>query len=169
MKIFTFIAFIFVFSAYVLAQSVEAEKIDEFGRVPCDEFMARADSIWVTQQARPGSKIYVIYYEGSGYKTKVWDKKLKRYNDVIVGPFRGNALNYAKGIGIYLGNTHKKFDVNDLILVDGGYDYDLELELWIVPLGAEPPKATPNLEKKDITFRKGKSPGPFDCTHAYDY
>jgi hypothetical protein len=36
-------------------------------------------------------------------------------------------------------------------------------------LGAEPPKATPNLEKKDITFRKGKSPGPFDCTHAYDY
>jgi hypothetical protein len=108
MKIVSLTLLLLIFSGSSFAQETEAVKIDEFGLLPCSHFMSRANNIWIMQQAKPGSKIYIIYYEGqNGYTKKVWDKKLKKYKNVEVGPLRGNALNYARGIGILLRNTHK--------------------------------------------------------------
>jgi hypothetical protein len=72
-------------------------------------------------------------------------------------------------VGLLLEHTHK-FDVRNIVLVDGGYDLSVGLEFWIVPAGAETPKPRPTgIEEKDVNFRKGKVSYPFDCRHAYDY
>ncbi len=52
-------------------------------------------------------------------------------------------------------------------LIDGGYDLGYRVEFWVLPIGAEPPKPSPTLERKDVEFRKGKPPKVVDCQGIY--
>ena len=56
---------------------------------------------------------------------------------------------------LYLKNAHK-FDIQKVVMVNGGYDYGFRMEFWMVPSGAESPQPTPALMKKDIIFTKGE-------------
>jgi hypothetical protein len=157
-----------VVPAGVFGQSeATARKIDEFGRVLCGDFMVRAYSIRLAKQENPGSKIYIIYYEEQYRIVRVWNRKLKKNEEKRIGPVKGQALNYAKGVALFLGNSYK-FDTGDIVLIDGGFMESMGVEIWIVPTGAEPPKPTPTVDAKDVVFRKGKLRPPRDCTHIYD-
>jgi hypothetical protein len=166
MKLFFLALILSIFSAGVFAQA-KAEKVDEFSWVPCGDFMSRAGNILLNQQEVPGSKIYVIYYEGRSKTVSVWNKKLKKHEEKGIGPIKGEALNYAKGLGLFLGNAYK-FDTSHIVLIDGRYMEEMEIEVWMAPPGAAPPKPSPTVDEKDVVFRKGKLGPPRDCTHTYD-
>lgn len=160
------LAFVLSFTSLTFAQAKEAQKIDEFGFLPCGSFMARVDSQFVAYKNTPNSKLYIIYYQGKGYRINVWNKKLKDYEAKWRNPRRGEALNRAREIVIYL--KTRGLDEKDIVLIDGGYREEFSQEIWIVPNGAKAPTPTPTLEEKDITFEKGKPRPSRDCSKAYD-
>lgn len=45
-------------------------------------------------------------------------------------------------------------DAGRIILVDGGFREEAAYELWTVPRGAEPPKPTPTVDRRQIVFPK---------------
>jgi hypothetical protein len=165
----TCLALIYVLSSVLstYAQAKEAFEIDEFGFLSCGAFMARVDNHFVAYTNTANSKLYIIYYEGKGYRTNVWNKKLGDYETKWRNPRRGEALKRAKEIVIYLKNA-QNLDEKNIILIDGGYREEFSQEIWLVPNGAKAPTPTPILEEKDITFEKGKPRHSRDCSKAYD-
>lgn len=136
--------------------SQQAEKIDEFNNIFCDDAKSRLDLVAITFQNNPASRIYMIYYTGKLYRKYVFNKKLEPYKEVFLYPRQDEAkmiilrwVNYltrARGIA-----------KEAIVLIDGGFREEHTLENWIVPNSAKPPKPTPTLTKKDIKFRKGRA------------
>jgi len=171
-QLFSFLLLLsFVFS--VSAQNKEARKIDEFAIIPCGDFMARMDSIFAELQNSPDSKIYVVYYGGRYRKENVWNKKIKNFNKLkLKYSHREDGLNWAKSIPIYLTTqtyyptTTRNLLKDKIILINGGFQENTEVEIWIVPKDAESPIPTPTIAEKDIKFRKdlpSRTPNFTDC------
>jgi hypothetical protein len=166
-----FISMLFVFS--ISAQTKEARKIDEFSRLPCGDFMARMDGVFTTLKESPDSKIYVVYYGGLFRKiTAGWDKKRKFYKIVYDKSHREDGLNWAKSIPLFLTTyaayptTPQNLLKDKIILIDGGFRENLEVEIWLVPKDAALPKPTPTIDEKDIDFRRDgayKTPNYTKC------
>ena len=156
---------LFMFASTVFSQRHKAEKVDEFPWLPCSALLARADAILVLLQAEPDSKAYFIYYEGGTYPT--FKKTAEGYERFKVDPARGDALNRTKALSLYL-TKYRKVPAGRIVLVDGGYRGQYEVETWIVPKTAEPPVPTPTLTQKDVKFRKGKPFPVADCERIYD-
>jgi len=47
-------------------------------------------------------------------------------------------------------------DASRLVIVNGGFREDDSVELWVVPAGAEAPRATPTIQAGDVKTRKRK-------------
>ena len=155
-----------LFAAAAFGQKPEARMIDEFGNEHCSQVQSRVPAYYVPMGNDLDAKIYVVYYEGQHRLSNVWNKKLKTYESKWVNPRRGEALIRAKEIGLIF--KDHKVSTKNLILVDGGFREKFMLEVWLVPPGAEPPKPTPTLSGKDITFRKGKPARSRLCARIYD-
>ncbi len=155
-----FISLLFIFS--VSAQTKEARKIDEFGKIPCGDFDSRMDGHYQDYKNSLNSKIYVIFYEEQNHLTFT-DKR----EEIIKNPRRGNALNRAKEIPLYL-KTIYKMPKDKVVLLNGGFRKDFELEIWIVPKNAELPKSSPTVDEKDVKFDEGKPIRTRNCARAYD-
>ena len=162
--------FIFCFFALsVFGQEKEARKVDEFGRIPCGEFMARMDSLYQYYKLKnlEDAKIYVIFYEDNETEVEIWNKKLKKLEPKRLAPIRGEALNLAKAVPLYLGKVYK-FSNDSIILIDGGFREKFTNEIWIVPKGIEAPKPTPTVDAKDVKFKDSKPRKTPDYTGCYD-
>jgi hypothetical protein len=48
----------------------------------------------------------------------------------------------------------RRFPKEKVLFISGGFRENHTVELWVVPNGANPPKATPTLES--MKYRKGK-------------
>lgn len=155
-----------LFSISAFSQENKARKVSEYSWVPCGHIMALLDNVFAEQKEDPTSKLYVFYYEGKDHPQTVWNNKLKKYEEKVFRPKRGNALNLAREVPLYA--KGRKLDENKIILIEGGYRDEATLELWLVPEGAAPPKATPTIVEKDVVFGKGKPSPTRDCFHAYD-
>ena len=174
-KNFVGLIFIFVLAFSISAQTDEAKQIDEFGIPPCGDMLARSDWIYSNLQSSPDSKIYVIYYGGRFRKERIWDKRTKSYNKIqLEYPHRDDALNRAKAIPFYL-TTEKSFSTverntlkDKVVLINGGFRQNIEMEIWIVPQNAAPPKPSPTVDEKDIKFRTDKPFGIPDIKRCYD-
>ncbi|HRH41144.1 MAG TPA: hypothetical protein PKY82_05825 [Pyrinomonadaceae bacterium] len=165
MKKIAVFCFIFLFfTASLIAQT--SEKIDEFGYFYCGDNskLGNIYQIWIKD--KPQNKIYIIFYEGPREFTN-FDLTSQKYEKVIENPQFGNALNRAKEIPLYLKMVYKVSN-NRFVLVDGGFRERFLMEIWSVPEGAEIPKATPTLERKDIKFAKGKPKPPRRMACCYD-
>ena len=46
--------------------------------------------------------------------------------------------------------TRKGIDASRIVTVDGGYRENLTVELWVVPSGAQPPTASPNVDPSEV-------------------
>ncbi len=165
-KFLTIIFCYFVLVASVFAQANEAKQIDEFGYIPCGDFMARGQVAFQEQEKIPDSKIYVIYYEGRHYFSSAWNKETKSYDIKYINPRRGDALSRANEMKIFL-NTFPGFSNDNLVIINGGYKEKFILEVWIVPKNAKEPIPTPTIEEKDIKFRKGKPFKSRDISKCY--
>ncbi len=89
-------------------------------------------------------------------------KKTKKSDSKLVNPRRGEARNKAESIILYL-TKWQKLSKEKLVLINGGYRESYGVELWIARKSKEQPKPTPDLQEKDIKFRKGKAPKVRDC------
>ena len=168
--------FIFLLSlSFILsvsAQDKEAVKVDEFGIITCGDFMARMDGLFGEYQRYPETEIYVIYY-GARYR-KYYKYSDKREILKLDYPHRDDGLNWAKSIPLYLttdSNYPETFrnSIKDKIkLIDGGFRENREVEIWLVPKGAELPKPVPLLDEKYIEFRKNKPYPVRNLTGCYD-
>lgn len=161
--IFGFI-FVFAFSLSISAQNNQAREVDEFGDLCCENLLAHGDSIYNELQHNTDSKIYLLFYEGK-HSIVAYNKKTKKYERQSVNPKVGEGLNRTRIMALYL-TKGRKIPKNKVIVVNGGYRENYEVEIWLVPKVAEPPKLTPTLTNKDIKFRKGKPRVP-NCLKTY--
>lgn len=154
-KLFPFL-FVLLFS--ISASSQTSKKIDEFSDgIPCGEMSMRIDSYLHELHNKPQNKLYVIYYEGIT-SVSVYNSETKEYDKILKKSRFGSALSRAKEIPLYLKMAYK-IPKNRVILINGGFRRELELEVWSVSDGAEIPKPTSTIERKDIKFAKGKPYG----------
>ena len=155
----------FVFALSIFSQTESAKQIDAFGELNCEDILSRSDNLLNELNKNPTSTAYIIFYEGKHFKYS-HNKKTQKSESKLVNPRRGEARNKAEAIRLYL-TKWRKFSKERLILIDGGYRANYGVELWIAPLDAQQPKASPDLEEKDVKFRKGKAPKIADCQGFY--
>ena len=67
---------LFVFASSAFAQ--EAQKIEEFGFIQCDEWKSKFDTLFLALKS-PNAKVYVIYY-GTQYYPIYKNGKLRNGN-----------------------------------------------------------------------------------------
>lgn len=139
-----------VFNQQFFPQNNEAKLIQSFGFLQCSDFI---NYVALNELRIPDSKIYVIYYEGKYtiYNPSKWNKKTQRYESSLVDPRRGDGLNRAKEVEIFL--TENKFAKDNIFLINGGYRNDLTLEIWLANNDSLPPKPSETVSIKEITFR----------------
>jgi len=129
--------------------SNRAQKIEEFGIINCDDWMARSENLVVKLREDESSLGYIVYY-GGRVNVRPYDspytKKLPR---------RGEAFARAAVIKSRYVNT---FGINEnrIILVNGGYRETWAVELWVAPRSYSWPTPTPTVQESAIRFRKGR-------------
>jgi len=116
----------------VVAQRIPEgpKRFDEFPSVAFDDDKARLDNLAIELQNNPGAQGYVIAYAGrrsrAGEAERMGDRAVK-----------------------YLAET-RGISRNRLVFVNGGYRENNAYELWLVPQGADVPRATPTLDPSQL-------------------
>lgn len=117
---------------------------DEFGDVNCESEMARLDnfavSLQISLQADRSARGEIIFFAGRMAGDKL--------------PRRGEAEARAERIRSYL-VKRREVPAASLVVMNGGYDSDYRIQLWIVPPGADLAKPKPLSSVKDVRYRKG--------------
>jgi hypothetical protein len=107
-----------------------AVKFDEFGMVAVEDENEKLGS--AVRAAQYGNdKVYLIGYAGRNSERMFASNALRRMRDQIV---------------------KSGFPTGRVLAYDGGFREQPAFEVWIVPEGAEPPKPTPTIDRKDIVF-----------------
>ena len=149
MKI-TFLALLFTIIFCVSVFSQEAEKVDEFGRISCDDYLARMDNAINEATNHPNSTVYILIYEGK--ETRYNSRKKK---DELVLPTIGSARAKIDSIKEYL--SRRKISAENFSFVEAGFREEPAVEIWLVPKESLPPKPTPTIDK--MKYRGGKARG----------
>ncbi len=151
-KLLTFTALILISAAGAFAQT-GGTKIDEFGSIQCEDYLARMDSVTVQASNNPGAKMYVVVYEG---KTKRY-KYSKSGSSTIVTlhPQYGLANATIRSMKKYL--ALKRVEPSAFVFVKGGFREDFTVEIFLVSNGEPAPEANPTVSK--MKYRKGKPTG----------
>lgn len=115
---------------YKLTVIPPASKLDEFGQLPLEEESEKlGDAVKAAQFGN--DKIVLIGYAGRSSERMFASTSLRRMRDQVLR----SGLPAAR-LGAY----------------DGGFREQPAFEVWIVPEGAEPPKPTPTIDRKDIVL-----------------
>ncbi len=134
----------FSFTTSSLAQIKVAQKINQIAQFDCEELKVISSNFSDEINKFVGSKGYIIVYEGKN-RTRVYDKngKFQRYK--YFSPPHGQLNARIQGIRRMLhmvGAQRERFRI-----IKGGFRNKFDIEFWIVPNGAKPPKITPTLKK----------------------
>ena len=113
-----------------------ASKADQFGDLEPEKENERLAHI-ATALSQSDDNLYIIAYAGR------------------TSP-RGHAINALRRMRTQLGTVG--LNVNRIAVLDGGFRENAEYELWIFPQGAEPPKPTPTVDRRDIVYPKAAAP-----------
>jgi hypothetical protein len=105
-------------------------QFDTYGRIARNDEKARLDNFAVALQNDPGAQGYIIAYGGRR------------------GP-AGEAQTRADFAKNYLVNS-RGIDAGRLATLDGGFREEATTELWLVPSGASPPTASPNVDASEV-------------------
>lgn len=111
-----------------------AYKIDETTYTRCDlsEIPQLTDSsmpVFVELEKRPGARVAVVVYASRP----------------------GEAMSYARHVGRWLTNA-RGVGAGRVVEVYGGFAVQKRVELWLVPAGAEPPRAAPVSARVGVTL-----------------
>ncbi len=111
-------------------QPITPTQFDTYGRIARNDEKARLDNFAIQLQNDPGAQGYIITYGGRR------------------GP-AGEAQTRADFAKNYLVNS-RGIDPGRLVTVDGGFREEATTELWLVPSGATPPTASPNVDASEV-------------------
>jgi hypothetical protein len=109
---------------------ISPTQFDTYGRIARNDEKARLDNFAIQLQNDPGAQGYIITYGGRR------------------GP-AGEAQTRADFAKSYLVNS-RGIDPGRLVTVDGGFREEAATELWLVPSGATPPTASPNVDASEV-------------------
>jgi len=107
-----------------------ARKIDEYGNIRFNDEKARLDNFAIELQNDPTAQGYLVCYGGRRGRTGEAQARCDRARDYLV--------------------TTRGIDASRIVTVDGGFREELAVELWVVPSGATPPTATPNVDPSEV-------------------
>jgi hypothetical protein len=107
-----------------------AIKIDEFGSLDPEKENERLAEI-AAAVSQSSDNVYVVAYSGRS----------------SVRGFAANALRRMKAQLTNVGIPAQRVGN-----IDGGFREDAAYEVWIVPEGAEPPRPTPTVDRKEIVY-----------------
>lgn len=113
---------------------IVAREFDECANCTFDDQKARLDNLAVELQNDPSSRAYIIAYGGRYSPIAQVEVLMKRAHDYIV--------------------EQRGIDASRLTIVNGGFREDDNVELWVVPAGAEAPRATPTVQAGEVKPRK---------------
>lgn len=119
-----------------------AKKVDEFGDLPEKDEAGKLDSI-VNYLAQAPDRVYIIGYAGR--------------NNV-----RGYAADVLKRMKAYIAKAGS--GVDRVGAIDGGFREQPGYEIWVVPIGADSPRPTPTVDRKDIVYPKTPPPAKKPAT-----
>ena len=139
-----------VISVYAALAQPEARLLDKFGDVCCEDEKARLDNFAIQLQGEPEAKGYIIFYGGRRHNYPYCHSSRQRL------PRRGEAEARAARLKPYIVNS-RGTNSDRIMVINGGYRESWEVELWIVPKGANPPNPTPTVQPQEIRFRKGRA------------
>jgi len=105
--------------------AIDVRRFDQYPNVRFNDEKARLDNFAIQLQNEPATRGYIIAY-GS------------RRGRVDEGRVRGGRARD------YLVNE-RGIEASRIVLIDGGYQEDLTIELWLVPTGADTPKPRPGV------------------------
>lgn len=109
---------------------IVAREFDECNNCTYDDQKARLDNLAVELQNDPSTTAYIIAYGGRHDPIGQVDLLMKRARSYIV--------------------DQRGIDASRIVIVNGGFREDDSVELWIVPSGAAPPRATPTVQAGDV-------------------
>ncbi len=105
-------------------------KFDEYGNIARNDEKARLDNFAIALQNDPTAQGYVVSYGGRRGRA-------------------GEAQARADFAKDYLVNT-RGIDGGRIVTIDGGFKEEANTELWLVPSGATPPTASPNVDASQV-------------------
>lgn len=109
---------------------IVAREFDECVNCTFDDQKARLDNLAVELQNDPTTTGYIIAYGGRTSPIGQVERLMTRARDYLI--------------------QQRGINASRLVLVNGGFrEYD-SVELWIVPSGAAPPRATPTIQAGDV-------------------
>lgn len=109
---------------------IVAREFDECNNCTFDDQKARLDNLAVELQNDPSTTGYIIAYGGRMSPVGQVQRLMTRARDYLT--------------------KQRGIDESRLVVVNGGFREDDSVELWIVPSGAAPPRATPTVQVGDV-------------------
>lgn len=115
---FTFCLIFCGFVNSIFSQEIpKAELVDEFGKITCEDLIARQDNLVYQLQNEPNSIAYAVIYGNKNNSKEAW--RIKAFLD---------------------GQTaFRKYDENKLIVVKSKDEDALRVQFWKIPADAEKP------------------------------
>lgn len=109
---------------------IVAREFDECNGCALDDQKARLDNLAVELQNDPTTRAYVIAYGGRTSPIGQINRLMARVRDYLI--------------------EQRGIDASRIVVVNGGFREEDSVELWIVPSGATPPRATPTIQAGDV-------------------
>jgi hypothetical protein len=109
---------------------IVAREFDECNNCTFDDQKARLDNLAVELQNDPTTHAYVIAYGGRKSPIGQVERLMTRARDYLM--------------------NERAIDGSRIVIVNGGFREEDSVELWIVPSGAAPPRATPTVQAGDL-------------------
>jgi hypothetical protein len=110
--------------------AIVAREFDECVSCTFDDQKARLDNLAVELQNDPTTRAYIIAYGGRMSPVGQVEKLMSRARNYIV--------------------TQRGIDASRLVVVNGGFREEDNVELWVVPSGASAPQPTPTVQAGEI-------------------
>ena len=107
-----------------------SREFDECVNCTFDDQKARLDNLAVELQNDPSTRAHIIAYGGRQSPLAKVEVLMKRARDYIV--------------------DERGIDASRLVIVNGGFREADSVELWVVPAGAAPPRATPTVQAGEV-------------------
>lgn len=118
---------------------IVAREYDECNACTFDDQKARLDNLAVELQNDPSTRGYILAYGGRMSPIGQVEKLMSRARDYLV--------------------TQRGIDASRLVVVNGGFREEDNVELWIVPSGAAAPQPTPTVQAGEVNpGRKRRKP-----------
>ena len=118
---------------------IVAREFDECNACTFDDQKARLDNLAVELQNDPSTRGYILAYGGRMSPIGQVEKLMSRARDYLV--------------------TQRGIDASRLVVVNGGFREEDNVELWIVPSGAAAPQPTPTVQAGEVNpGRKRRKP-----------